>query len=442
MGTITPVPFKIGEIVRLSRNFHTESWRERDCKIVGIDECGPPDAFDCILNLEALEGNSERIEVSGAWIEGPLRLRNYSCSLEINSIVNLIDLPSGEGHVAGKFLGSKKRYDVNALSETCLLKVNIEEESFLHSSYCQQCKECRVRDTGGHNPKESPQTFEVARVPPPEDTKPPVKIISFDEIGGLKKQVGILSSLLIDPETYRKWGTKPANKILLYGPPGTGKTSLIRILASQLNVPLFEINLAWILSKWYGESEQRLQVVFDRARNTGRAIIFIDEIDALARNRDDLNIIDHKLLSVFLTNLDGLNSNSETIVLAATNKVELIDPALLRPGRFDRKMEVPLPTPKERKEIFEIYLMKANQLASQDLFEKDIDWNFVIEQSRLFSGAEIAEVIRRTLENKIRLQQLLDGLELKYKVKPPLVNADNILDAIREIVTEKKLVDS
>jgi transitional endoplasmic reticulum ATPase len=155
---------------------------------------------------------------------------------------------------------------------------------------------------------------------------------------------------------------------------------------------------------WYGEAERRMQGAFDRARREAPAVIFFDEIDAIARAREDSHEATHRVVSTLLENMDGLEESKGVIVIAATNRPETVDSALTRPGRFDRLVEVPLPDAAARRAIFEVHLRKAETNAGRRLFEElnAAAWDRLLDASEGFSGAEIEETVRRALEVKVR----------------------------------------
>jgi transitional endoplasmic reticulum ATPase len=192
--------------------------------------------------------------------------------------------------------------------------------------------------------------------------------------------------------------------VLLYGPPGTGKTLLARCLAQEAAAQFFHVRATDITSKWYGEAERRVQDIFERARKGAPAVIFLDEIDAIARAREDSHEATHRVVSTLLENMDGLEESKGVMVVAATNRPEAVDPAILRPGRFDRLVEVPLPDRTGRRAIFDVHLGKAERQAGRALFEPldERSWEQLLDESEGFSGAEIEEVVRRSLEDKVR----------------------------------------
>lgn len=277
-----------------------------------------------------------------------------------------------------------------------------------------------------------------------EDLKGAVDIeaseTKFDEIGGQDKarqEIESLTYALTNPAVYKKWGTRPPKGILLYGPPGTGKTLLAKALASQARAEFIHVKASDVGTKWFGESEKLVQRIFDTANSRkGNTIIFFDELDAIAPSRNSLsadsgaNQATIRIISTLMENMDGLSSSSKVFVVAATNRPDSIDVALRRPGRLDRIVEVPLPDELGRKQIFAIHMSKTNKIAERELFNA-IDLNMLASKSDNFSGADIAEIIRRTLEAKLRL-------EITGK-NPELVNTEDILLQVLNYEHNKKV---
>jgi len=231
--------------------------------------------------------------------------------------------------------------------------------------------------------------------------------VSFEDIGGqevAKRELEGLAFALSNPELYKKWGTKPPKGILLYGPPGTGKTLMAKALASEANARFLHVKASDIGSKWYGESEQIVQQIFDFAAQGGeKTIIYLDEIDSITPRRDGMHEATQRVIGTILQNIDGMGSNDNIMIVASTNRMECIDTAMLRPGRLDRLVEVGLPEAEGRKQILDIHMKKANGVAGRELFE-NIDIAIISKQTDGFSGADIAEIIRRTLEDKVRVE--------------------------------------
>lgn len=235
-----------------------------------------------------------------------------------------------------------------------------------------------------------------------EIEKPDVK---FADIGGqseAKREIQGLAFALKNPDLYQKWGTKSPKGIILYGPPGTGKTLMAKALASQAEARFLHVEASDIASKWYGESEKIVKSIFDLAASYGEpTIIFFDEVDAVAPQREGAHQATQRTVSTLLENMDGMVANPNVMVVASTNRLESVDSALLRAGRFDRWVEVPLPDEQGRRQILDIHMRKAEEIAGRTLFHQ-ISVDTVVSSMERTSGADIAEIIRRVLEDKVR----------------------------------------
>ena len=229
--------------------------------------------------------------------------------------------------------------------------------------------------------------------------------ISFNDIGGLilaKEKMKNLCIALKNPGLYEKWGTKPPKGALLYGLPGTGKTLLVKAIVNETDADIYNIRISDMTSKWYGQSEKKVQNIFDKAKkNKKKTILYFDEFDALGANKDDSHEATVRIVSTILTNLDGLNPQDNTLVIASTNRLDAIDPALVRPGRIDLLIEVPLPDKQAREEIFKINFRLAEGIAKRILFSEP-NYDKLGEKTEGYSGADISEIVRRTLEEKVK----------------------------------------
>ncbi|RLE66231.1 MAG: hypothetical protein DRJ38_02155 [Thermoprotei archaeon] len=237
--------------------------------------------------------------------------------------------------------------------------------------------------------------------------------ISFDDIGGLEEVKAQLYESIILPlkknNLAKKFKLSIPKGILLFGPPGCGKTLIMKALASQLRMKFIHVKCSDIMSKWYGESEQKLARLFTLARRESPCVLFFDEIDAIAKKRDAYSTDDvaPRLLSIILSEMDGMEPFDGVLVVGATNMPEVLDPAILRPGRFDKVIYVPPPDKKAREKIFKIHC-KGLPLAS------DVDFSVLAEMTERFSGADIAAVVkeasRRALKDSIKGRSRLIGL--------------------------------
>ena len=236
--------------------------------------------------------------------------------------------------------------------------------------------------------------------------------VKWDDIGGLEEVKERLRESvewpLKYPKTFERLGISPPKGILLYGPPGTGKTLLARAVASESNANFISIKGPELLSKWVGESEKRVRDVFRRAKQVAPSVIFFDEIDALTRMRGasvDTDVT-NRVVSQLLSEMSGLEELHDVVVIAATNRPDIIDPALLRPGRFDRQILVPEPDEKAREKIFEIHTKKIP-------LAKDVDLKKLAKMTDGYSGADIEAVCREAALNAMRENK--DTKEVKMK---------------------------
>jgi transitional endoplasmic reticulum ATPase len=231
----------------------------------------------------------------------------------------------------------------------------------------------------------------------------------WSDIGGLEEVKSELQQAVEWPlkyaDLFEKSGAKPPKGILLYGPPGTGKTLLAKALANESEANFISIKGPELLSKWVGESESGIREIFRKAKQAAPTVVFFDEVDSIAPVRgggsSDSNVTE-RVVSQLLTELDGLEELQKVVVLAATNRPDIVDPALLRPGRFDRVLKVPPPDKKARLEILKLHTAK-NPLAS------DVDLERIAEKTDGFTGADLAGVASTAV--MIALQDLVS----KYK---------------------------
>jgi AAA family ATPase len=195
----------------------------------------------------------------------------------------------------------------------------------------------------------------------------PENSVTFSSIGGLKAQIEILRDMvempLLKPHLFVRFGMKPPRGVLLYGPPGTGKTLLLRAIANETQAHVLTVNGPSVISKYQGETESTLRSIFAEAHEHQPSIVFIDEVDALApkrggENESALDVTDGRVVATLLTLMDGMEGSGRVVVVAATNRPNAIDPALRRPGRFDKELEIGIPDATARLEILRLQLRK------------------------------------------------------------------------------------
>ncbi|MEM4160694.1 MAG: CDC48 family AAA ATPase [Thermoplasmata archaeon] len=229
--------------------------------------------------------------------------------------------------------------------------------------------------------------------------------VAYEDIGGLKEQLQRVKETvelpLKHPELFERMGITPPKGVLLYGPPGTGKTLIAKAVANEANASFFSIQGPEIMSKFYGGSEERLRQIFEEAKEKAPSIIFIDEIDSIAPRRDEVQgDVERRVVAQLLTLMDGLSPRGNVIVIAATNREDAVDPALRRPGRFDREIEIGVPTAEGRKEILQIHTRDMPLEGSEEEREKLLTELASITHG--FVGADLAALAREAAMNALR----------------------------------------
>jgi len=233
--------------------------------------------------------------------------------------------------------------------------------------------------------------------------------ITYEDIGGLQEEMTKIREMievpLKHPELFERLGVDPPKGILLYGPPGTGKTLLARAVANESEANFILLNGPEIMSKFYGESEKRVREIFNEAEKTAPTIIFIDEIDAMAPKREDVQgEVERRVVSQLLTMMDGLKERGRVVVIAATNRPNSIDPALRRPGRFDREISINVPDKKGRLDILKIHTRNMP-------LTKDVKLESLAAITHGFVGADLSSLAKEAAMSVLR--RLLPQMNLK-----------------------------
>lgn len=259
--------------------------------------------------------------------------------------------------------------------------------------------------------------------------------VTYEDIGGLtdeiKKVREMIELPLRHPEIFEKLGIEAPKGVLLYGPPGTGKTLLAKAVANESNAHFISISGPEIMSKFYGESEARLREIFKEAREKAPSIIFVDEIDSIAPKREEVTgEVERRVVSQMLSLMDGLEARGKVIVISATNRPNAIDPALRRPGRFDREIEIKVPDKKGRKDILAIHTRNM-PLSDEVRLDK------VAGVSHGYVGADLEYLCKEAAMKCLR--RLLPELNLEDEKIPPetldklIVNAEDFQKALIEV---------
>lgn len=259
--------------------------------------------------------------------------------------------------------------------------------------------------------------------------------VTYEDIGGLDREIAKVREMielpLKHPELFERLGVEAPKGVLLHGPPGTGKTLLAKAVANETNASFYHIGGPEIMSKFYGESEERLREVFKEAQENAPSIIFIDEIDSIAPKREEVSgDVEKRIVSQLLTIMDGLESRGKIVVIGATNRVNALDPALRRPGRFDREIEIGLPDRKGRLQILQIHT--RGMPVSEDVKLKDI-----ADRTHGFVGADMEALakeaamgaLRRVLP-EINMEESSVPAEILDKIN---VTMKDFEDALREV---------
>eukprot|EP00245_Coleochaete_scutata_P001619 TRINITY_DN119_c0_g1_i1.p1 TRINITY_DN119_c0_g1~~TRINITY_DN119_c0_g1_i1.p1 ORF type:complete len:815 (+),score=241.94 TRINITY_DN119_c0_g1_i1:197-2641(+) len=259
--------------------------------------------------------------------------------------------------------------------------------------------------------------------------------VSWEDIGGLdnvKRELQEVVQYPVEhPEMFEKFGMSPSKGVLFYGPPGCGKTLLAKAIANECQANFISIKGPELLTMWFGESEANVREVFDKARASAPCVLFFDELDSIATQRGssvgDAGGAADRVLNQLLTEMDGMNAKKTVFIIGATNRPDIIDPALLRPGRLDQLIYIPLPDEPSRLNIFKSVLRKSP-------IHKDVDLDALAKYTQGFSGADITEICQRSCKYAIR-EQIEKHIEKQKKQaeNPEAMEEDEIDEEIAEI---------
>src|SRR3989338_3692879 len=260
-----------------------------------------------------------------------------------------------------------------------------------------------------------------------EVTQDKILEVTYEDIGGLedelKKVREIVELPLKHPEIFERLGVEPPKGVLLHGPPGTGKTLLAKAVANETNSHFILINGPEIMSKYYGQSEENIRKKFDEAQKNAPSIIFIDEIDAIASKREETRgEVERRVVAQLLANMDGLQSRGKVVVIAATNVPSILDPALRRPGRFDREIEIGVPDKDGRLDVLKIHtrnmpLGKGKENDKETMKEREKMLKEMAEVTHGFVGADLASLAKEAA--MVVLRRVLPELKLEEEEPIP-----------------------
>ena len=241
--------------------------------------------------------------------------------------------------------------------------------------------------------------------------------VTYEDIGGLKKEIALIREMvelpLRHPELFERLGIDPPKGVLLHGPPGTGKTLIAKAVANETNAHFISISGPEIMSKFYGESEQRLREIFQEAEENAPSIIFIDELDSIAPKREEVTgEVERRVVAQLLALMDGLRERGKVVVIGATNRPDALDPALRRPGRFDREIEIGIPDRNGRYEILQIHT-RGMPLAD------DVDLEKLADITHGFVGADLASLCKEAAMHALR--RILPEINLDEEIPAEVI---------------------
>ncbi|GAU23482.1 hypothetical protein TSUD_81640 [Trifolium subterraneum] len=259
--------------------------------------------------------------------------------------------------------------------------------------------------------------------------------VSWEDIGGLenvKRELQETVQYPVEhPEKFEKFGMSPSKGVLFYGPPGCGKTLLAKAIANECQANFISVKGPELLTMWFGESEANVREIFDKARQSAPCVLFFDELDSIATQRGnssgDAGGAADRVLNQLLTEMDGMSAKKTVFIIGATNRPDIIDPALLRPGRLDQLIYIPLPDEDSRHSIFKSCLRKSP-------VAKDVDLRALAKYTQGYSGADITEICQRACKYAIRENIEKDiEQERKRKETPEAMDEDLVDDEVAEI---------
>ncbi|MFB6203153.1 MAG: CDC48 family AAA ATPase [Candidatus Nanohaloarchaea archaeon] len=268
----------------------------------------------------------------------------------------------------------------------------------------------------------------------PEQSQVKVPEVTYEDIGGLDEEVQKVREMielpLKHPEVFQQLGINAPSGVLLHGPPGTGKTLLAKAVANEADATFLSIDGPEIMSKYYGESEKQLREKFEEASEDSPAIIFIDEIDAIAPKRGETGgEVERRVVATLLSEMDGLEERENVIVIAATNRIDGIDPALRRGGRFDREIEVGVPNRSGRKEILQIHTRNMP-------LEDDVDLDEIADKTHGYVGADLEALAKEAAMSTLR--EILPEIDMDEEIPSEVlerlvVDRDAMIDGMRSV---------
>lgn len=382
-------------------------------KVVVIAATNIPNALDPALRRP---GRFDReIEIGVPRKEGRLNiLKIHTRNMPLSKDVNLKKLAEITHGFVGADLASLSKEAAMTVLRRILPELKLSEDEAIPKEVLEKLRVTQ------QDFKEALKVVRPSALREVLIEKPNVK---WTDIGGMQdvKQelIEAVEWPLKNKEAFTRLGVKPPKGVLIYGAPGTGKTLLAKAIANESEANFILVKGPELLSKWVGESEKAVRKIFEKARQSSPTIIFFDELDALAPRRSissDSNVTE-RVVNQLLTEMDGLQELNDIVILAATNRPDMLDTALLRPGRFDRIILAPIPDIKSREEIFKVHIKGMK-------FNKDFNLKKIIDQTQGYVGADIESVCREAAILALREDMKAKDIKMKYfiqaleKVKP------------------------
>lgn len=351
-------------------------------------------------------------------------LQIHTRGMPLNDDVSLDDLAAATHGFVGADMQSLCKEAAMKSLRRMLPKLNLEDEQ-IPPKILEELKVTR-RDFSEALKEVYPSALREVFVEIPN--------VKWEQIGGLEKVKRELKEAvdlpLKKPEVFTRMGIRPVRGILLFGAPGTGKTLLAKAVATESEANFISVKGPEMLSKWVGESEKGIREVFRKARMAAPCIIFIDEVDAIApvRGYDEGSKVTERMVNAILTEMDGLQNLKDIVVIGATNRVDILDPALLRPGRFDKLLEIPIPDEASREAILKVHTAKMP-------LEKGVDLKKLTKSTEGYSGADLEALCREAGMEALRENLSATSVSMKhferalFAIRPSLVQKQRVSDA-------------
>jgi len=360
-------------------------------KVVVIAATNVPNILDPALRRPGRFDREVDVGVPGK--EGRLNiLKIHTRNMPLAKNVNLEEISNKTYGFVGADLAALCKEAAMIVLRRILPELKLEEEEAIPNKVLEKLRITK---------KDFKEALKVVRPSALREVFVEIPNVKWDNIGGLEKVKQKLKEAvewpLKHPDAFKNVGVRPPRGILLYGPPGTGKTLLAKAVANESKANFISVKGPELLSKWVGESEKAVREIFKKARQTSPTIIFFDEIDSLAARRGSGggNQVNEKVVNQLLTEMDGLEDLQDVVMIAATNRPDIVDPGLLRPGRFDRIILVEIPDKEARQKIFEVH--------TKDMpLTKDVNINKLVDKTEGYVGADIEAVCREAAIHALR----------------------------------------